>query len=874
VTLLRVTSCRSEDVRDKGRESVKKEATGRTFFRGTVKNFDDHGGYGYIQADAGQGFNDLLLVHRQSLRRRSLQLTSGKRVLFTTALVPRGLLATDVHEEVVNALATEEPPTAVVGIVKRINASSSGFIRLVDGKEAYFHFSYLNDSKRIPKVGDQVICRVVSTAKGLQAQDVAVEDVASSTSSADNWLAQATLARNNKEYDTAVMLFEKGMRHSPTLQLAMSYAAMEKNRNRKSDAMRIYEEGIKLFPRNAKLREDAGMLAASLGEYPKALRLLEEALELCRKMRQGGEKGVLIYLARIHYQMETADSLKQSVSYYQAAQHLFGRGRTRLPESDILALKIAQIRIQHNRGSLAVRFLKSLKFEIVRARLLDQTTEGAEFVVQIRDPELQEGYGLAGHFVVRCMFKATVTLADLAAFDQSVAAWARSGLADEQVALLLVSSLPEDLERILSTRIEDRKRMLPAVVPFSQAQIENPNESRGILRGVLDRWLYRRDLFAGNNPVVGRRFFGRGKPLAELREAISTSSPTGIFGLRKVGKTSLLQETQRRSSEAGDIVAFIDLSRVPADITDTDWLYWRLATILKQEIDKRSFLREFSWRLGGTFGDFLEIPKNLKVASAFDSDLTRLLRELDAVPVSPKPKIVFLLDEIERLVPTPQGKSGFVGFFDFLSYIRGVSQESDNFVVIITGANASLAEAAQFNGQDNPIFNFFREVYLQFLEPAECELMIRNLGRGMGLTFSSRALDCIYALTGGHPFFARQLCSFVAERYRQRPLDVDDNKVQSLVDHYLDIRFRDFEEIVERFNRDFNDELEICVKLARNKGRLPLPELTGTAAAGAGSAIKHLIGYQIVQIRDGVAFLTIDLLTRWLRKRYVFDEKE
>jgi len=152
---------------------VSKEATGRTFFRGTVKSFDDQGGYGYIKADAGQGFNDLLLVHRQSLRRRSLQLTSGKRVLFTTALVPRGLLATDVHEEVVNALAAEGPPTAVVGTVKRINANSSGFIRLVDGKEAYFHFSYLNDSKRIPKVGDQVICRVVSTAKGLQAQDVA-----------------------------------------------------------------------------------------------------------------------------------------------------------------------------------------------------------------------------------------------------------------------------------------------------------------------------------------------------------------------------------------------------------------------------------------------------------------------------------------------------------------------------------------------------------------------------------------------------------------------------------------------------------------------------------------------------------------------------
>jgi hypothetical protein len=66
----------------------------------------------------------------------------------------------------------------------------------------------------------------------------------------------------------------------------------------------------------------------------------------------------------------------------------------------------------------------------------------------------------------------------------------------------------------------------------------------------------RRDLV---REVGGRRFFGRERPLAELRTAIAGSAPVGVFGLRKVGKTSLLMETQRRASEWGDVVAYTGL---------------------------------------------------------------------------------------------------------------------------------------------------------------------------------------------------------------------------------------------------------------------------------------------------------------------------
>ena len=113
-----------------------------------------------------------------------------------------------------------------------------------------------------------------------------------------------------------------------------------------------------------------------------------------------------------------------------------------------------------------------------------------------------------------------------------------------------------DYSNRCSKRIDSHR---PAIVPVSQSQLERSDDPLGTVRTILDQWLYRRDLFAVNSPVVGNRFFGRDRALSELRAAIQTGASAGVFGLRKVGKTSLLKETARRFTEVGDIVVYLDL---------------------------------------------------------------------------------------------------------------------------------------------------------------------------------------------------------------------------------------------------------------------------------------------------------------------------
>lgn len=227
---------------------------------------------------------------------------------------------------------------------------------------------------------------------------------------------------------------------------------------------------------------------------------------------------------------------------------------------------------------------------------------------------------------------------------------------------------------------------------------------------------------------------------------------------------------------------------------------------------------------------------------------------------------MLLLDEIERLLPTRLGKAGFEGFFEFFSYLRGIAQENHEFVMTVTGANAAVSEAAQFQGRDNPVFNYFKEVYLQLLEFSECAMMLKELGRGMGIRFEEHAIEAIYAATGGHPFFTRQFCSFIAQQYPDRPLVVRRGMLVPLIDRYLEIRSDDFQEIAERLSRDFPGELEICIKLAGEGGSVN--RLRADEIIRAGSAVRHLMGYQILQVDQSRAFLKISMFSQWLQRRY------
>ena len=85
-------------------------------------------------------------------------------------------------------------------------------------------------------------------------------------------------------------------------------------------------------------------------------------------------------------------------------------------------------------------------------------------------------------------------------------------------------------------------------------------------------------------------------------------------------------------------------------------------------------------------------------------------------------------------------------------------------------------------------------------------------------------------------------CSYISDTHQDRPLTVTPEMVSDLVDNYVDLKGnKDFNEIFERLNRDYPEERDLCIELAK-AGR-PLP-----FSAIQKNRVRHLFGYQLVRV--------------------------
>ncbi|MBL0075741.1 MAG: cold shock domain-containing protein [Rhodocyclaceae bacterium] len=158
---------------------------------GSVEQYDDRMGYGYIKPDEPASEGERILVHRRSLRISGVPLSPGDRVIFKPELVPRGLLAADVHFEQVDPSSDE----AFQGTISTLHPDR-GFGFIVDDRldQIFFHFSQLADQDQPPPIGSNVSFQKQQTARGMQAFRVAPLDTPiSSTLSRD--VPQADLPR-------------------------------------------------------------------------------------------------------------------------------------------------------------------------------------------------------------------------------------------------------------------------------------------------------------------------------------------------------------------------------------------------------------------------------------------------------------------------------------------------------------------------------------------------------------------------------------------------------------------------------------------------------------------------------------------------------
>lgn len=378
-------------------------------------------------------------------------------------------------------------------------------------------------------------------------------------------------------------------------------------------------------------------------------------------------------------------------------------------------------------------------------------------------------------------------------------------------------------------------------------------------RALLQSQAYARDLYNLPGAVTkSQDFFGRRRLLERLRQEIVTGSGhQGIFGLRKIGKTSLVNRLAQLVREDGRcFVAQIDLQRAAAIRADVPYVLWSVGQAI---FDAHRRVRDVKGlRLFGQYNLFLDIPDPNTVAELYDHDIQLLLR-------SRTKKVVVFFDEIERILPpkpTPDAQRNFVQLWRLL---RGLDQQfPGRLSYIISGTNPKCVEDSNVGAEDNPVYNYFTHEYLRPLTIDETADLLTTIGRRIGLEWETHAVSSSHSQTGGHPAILRALGSKAHDRQpsRRNAIRITESDIRAIAQDLLVERSSLLDQLVSTLRDDYPDEYFLLTLLAEGK----VNEFAEWARASPPD-VAHLVGYGICKDPHTVPRLCIDLLQTYLQRQ-------
>jgi hypothetical protein len=298
------------------------------------------------------------------------------------------------------------------------------------------------------------------------------------------------------------------------------------------------------------------------------------------------------------------------------------------------------------------------------------------------------------------------------------------------------------------------------IVPISSNDLLDKNRPAFLIREAMAQRIGRFDLFGMSSPIKhDKYFYGRDSLVQELvQRAIVRREQSGLFGLRKTGKTSVLFAVQRRLSEKDVVAEYVDCQS--PGIYGSRW--WGV-------------LEELSHRLIVSVEKLGCSPPPMGSFSFTEAanSFVRLVKWIQEY--SPAQQIVLLLDEIEFITPGVANHLGQHWDDDHLPFwqtIRSASQETKGFLSFcVAGVNPASVEQPHFNQIQNPIFQLAAPHYLEPLPRQSVRDMVRSIARYSGVVLHE---DCFHTLTeryGGHPYLIRLACSEVLRGMSDAPVD-------------------------------------------------------------------------------------------------------
>lgn len=387
---------------------------------------------------------------------------------------------------------------------------------------------------------------------------------------------------------------------------------------------------------------------------------------------------------------------------------------------------------------------------------------------------------------------------------------------------------------------------IPVTIPFTYDELDTKNIRQRVTSAARESYHFR-DLFAQRSPLQNDTyFFGRSDILARLRDRISRSENSGVFGLRKSGKTSILLAAQRAAQADGHRFTLLDCQS--PSVTSGAWHdVLRLISVNLRKLAGLSTTVQ-------PVGDF-------SAATAAES----FEKAVNDVYSRGKRLSIVAFDEIEHLSPNSGAgnwRNGENAKFLWQT-IRSVQQRIPGRIsFLIAGTNPQITESRQIAGADNPLLEYVHADYLGGLSDRELQSMCQSIGDLMGMDFEIDAIATLYKSLGGHPYLSRQVCSHIHQNLsiHNRPARVTNTDVSIALGSFDFAPLLD--DVLSSLRERYPDEYTLLQWIA-----LGDEEQVAYFIDQDPQFARHLEGYGIIDVIAGRVRPRLELALDYLRRR-------
>jgi hypothetical protein len=337
--------------------------------------------------------------------------------------------------------------------------------------------------------------------------------------------------------------------------------------------------------------------------------------------------------------------------------------------------------------------------------------------------------------------------------------------------------------------------------------------------------------------------------MERLPAVLSQGQHVGIFGLRKVGKTSLIQQIRQRFVTTATV--FIDCQAFEARV----------------EVLLEDILLQIHTELVGRKVKNLP-PQQTMQAADFGSHLQALYSCWQKAGQSEPFLLIF--DEVDKLFADRRIETSeptLAEYVRLFRILRGLAQSHGSLVTLVVAYRPDINRHNLLTPAvgENPMFKSFQEQYLGFLDMDDSTRMLTEIGAWKDIAWQPDAAQRVYHYCCGHPlvtrFFASQACQ------------------QGMLKH---IEFDTVEETASEIEKTFrrndigNYYKEGVWALLNRQERQLLGILINGDSEALSAALNHedleeaLVGLEnfgLVYRHDGTYSITSALFQSWLQRR-------